>query len=118
MKFAREFAKECPGFETDIHGLVELEDEQGEIRYYADCVMESDVKAMTKAPAKAAAKQAAAKAVAKPAAKAAAKPAAARRGKAAPADMDVRVAGTAARPGKGRKVLVEVGDSGPFGRTL
>jgi hypothetical protein len=34
LVFAREFAKECPGFETDIHGLVELEDENGEIRYY------------------------------------------------------------------------------------
>jgi arginine decarboxylase len=29
LVFAREFAKECPGFETDIHGLVELEDENG-----------------------------------------------------------------------------------------
>jgi arginine/lysine/ornithine decarboxylase len=27
LKFAREFAKLCPGFETDIHGLVELEDD-------------------------------------------------------------------------------------------
>ncbi|GAB1387760.1 arginine/lysine/ornithine decarboxylase [Melaminivora sp.] len=38
LKFAREFAKVCPGFETDIHGLVEIEDEQGQMRYYADCV--------------------------------------------------------------------------------
>ncbi|KGH15590.1 lysine decarboxylase [Comamonas thiooxydans] len=44
LVFAREFAKECPGFETDIHGLVELEDENGEIRYYADCVAEESVK--------------------------------------------------------------------------
>jgi hypothetical protein len=44
LVFAREFAKECPGFETDIHGLVELEDENGEIRYYADCVAEQSVK--------------------------------------------------------------------------
>ena len=29
LKFAREFAKLCPGFETDIHGLVEVEDEAG-----------------------------------------------------------------------------------------
>ncbi|WP_312531464.1 arginine/lysine/ornithine decarboxylase [Comamonas sp.] len=37
--FAREFSKLCPGFETDIHGLVELVDEEsGEVRYYADCV--------------------------------------------------------------------------------
>ncbi|MFP5442027.1 MAG: lysine decarboxylase, partial [Betaproteobacteria bacterium] len=38
LKFAREFAKLCPGFETDIHGLVEVEDENGQVRYYADCV--------------------------------------------------------------------------------
>ncbi|MNT11868.1 Lysine decarboxylase, constitutive [compost metagenome] len=36
--FAREFSKLCPGFETDIHGLVELVDDKGEVRYYADCV--------------------------------------------------------------------------------
>ena len=36
--FAREFSKLCPGFETDIHGLVELVDDKGEIRFYADCV--------------------------------------------------------------------------------
>ena len=38
LKFAREFAKLCPGFETDIHGLVEVEDENGQVRFYADCV--------------------------------------------------------------------------------
>lgn len=37
---AREFAKLCPGFETDIHGLVEIEDDEGNVRYYADCVAE------------------------------------------------------------------------------
>ena len=36
--FAREFSKLCPGFETDIHGLVEQVDAQGELRFYADCV--------------------------------------------------------------------------------
>ena len=40
LKFARTFALECPGFETDIHGLVEVEDEQGRKRYFADCVLE------------------------------------------------------------------------------
>jgi arginine/lysine/ornithine decarboxylase len=40
LLFAREFAKECPGFETDIHGLVEIEDDKGEVRYYADCVVQ------------------------------------------------------------------------------
>jgi arginine/lysine/ornithine decarboxylase len=84
LVFAREFAKECPGFETDIHGLVELEDEHGEIRYYADCVAES--KPLKPQPAKkapavkkpAATKAAAAKTAAKPAAKAAAKTVAAK----------------------------------------
>ena len=38
LKFAREFAALSPGFETDIHGLVEVEDEHGYVSYYADCV--------------------------------------------------------------------------------
>jgi arginine/lysine/ornithine decarboxylase len=41
LKFAREFALECPGFETDIHGLVELGDDRGQVRYFADCVAAS-----------------------------------------------------------------------------
>jgi arginine/lysine/ornithine decarboxylase len=38
LKFAREFNAQCPGFETDIHGLVEQVDGKGKTRYYADCV--------------------------------------------------------------------------------
>jgi len=38
LKFARQFNLECPGFETDIHGLVARVDEGGRKRYYADCV--------------------------------------------------------------------------------
>jgi arginine decarboxylase len=38
LKFNREFAKECPGFETDIHGLVEEIGKDGVKRYFADCV--------------------------------------------------------------------------------
>jgi len=38
LKFNRAFARECPGFETDIHGLVQEEDENGQIQYFADCV--------------------------------------------------------------------------------
>ena len=38
LKFAREFNAQCPGFETDIHGLVEQTDAKGKVRYYADCV--------------------------------------------------------------------------------
>ncbi len=38
LKFSREFNQKCPGFETDIHGLVEEEGENGVKRYFADCV--------------------------------------------------------------------------------
>ncbi|WP_225782899.1 arginine/lysine/ornithine decarboxylase [Xenophilus sp. Marseille-Q4582] len=41
LKFARQFNLECPGFETDIHGLVARVDEAGVKRYYADCVRAS-----------------------------------------------------------------------------
>ncbi|MGV3494303.1 MAG: Orn/Lys/Arg decarboxylase N-terminal domain-containing protein [Ramlibacter sp.] len=40
LKFSREFNVLCPGFETDIHGLVEIEDENGKVSYFADCVAE------------------------------------------------------------------------------
>jgi arginine decarboxylase len=38
LKFAREFNAECPGFETDIHGLVEVVGADGKKAYFADCV--------------------------------------------------------------------------------
>ena len=38
LKFSREFSTQCPGFETDIHGLVEEVSEDGQVRYFADCV--------------------------------------------------------------------------------
>jgi arginine decarboxylase len=38
LKFAREFNELCPGFETDIHGLVEEQGGDGKKRYFADCV--------------------------------------------------------------------------------
>jgi len=38
LKFAREFNAQCPGFETDIHGLVEMVGDDGRKRYFADCV--------------------------------------------------------------------------------
>ena len=40
LKFSREFALMAPGFETDIHGLVEVMDDEGRVKYYADCVAE------------------------------------------------------------------------------
>ena len=38
LKFSREFNAQCPGFETDIHGLVEEVGVDGQTHYYADCV--------------------------------------------------------------------------------
>jgi arginine/lysine/ornithine decarboxylase len=38
LKFSREFALACPGFETDIHGLVVEEGMDGRKTYFADCV--------------------------------------------------------------------------------
>ena len=38
LKFARAFNLECPGFETDIHGLVSEVDATGKLQYFADCV--------------------------------------------------------------------------------
>ncbi|GGG79779.1 lysine decarboxylase [Salipiger pallidus] len=38
LKFNREFARECPGFETDIHGLVQEKGPDGKMEYFADCV--------------------------------------------------------------------------------
>ena len=40
LKVSREFNAQCPGFETDIHGLVEEAGPDGVVRYYADCVRE------------------------------------------------------------------------------
>ena len=146
LLFAREFAKECPGFETDIHGLVELQSEDGEVRYYADCVAGTAPARKTPAGGKPAAKKAvktaakpaaktAAKTVAKTVAKAAAKPAAkpaakvakaaavtgvkapAKRPAARKAQPAAPEVGTAAKPARGRK-MVQVGDDGPFGRTI
>ncbi len=39
LKFAREFNRQFPGFETDIHGLVE-EENDGVMHYYVDCVVQ------------------------------------------------------------------------------
>jgi arginine/lysine/ornithine decarboxylase len=37
LQFARSFNERFPGFETDIHGLIE-ESEGGKVRYFMDCV--------------------------------------------------------------------------------
>jgi len=38
LRFVREFNECFPGFETDVHGLVEEELDNGETRFYVDCV--------------------------------------------------------------------------------
>ncbi|WP_418320891.1 Orn/Lys/Arg decarboxylase N-terminal domain-containing protein [Piscinibacter sakaiensis] len=38
LRFTREFNSKFPGFDTDVHGLVESEDDNGQRRYYVDCV--------------------------------------------------------------------------------
>ena len=38
LKFNRAFAQDCPGFETDIHGLVQEVGDDGQMHYFADCV--------------------------------------------------------------------------------
>lgn len=38
LRFNREFSRECPGFEIDIHGLVQETGPGGEVEYFADCV--------------------------------------------------------------------------------
>jgi arginine decarboxylase len=38
LQFTREFNERFPGFETDVHGLVE-DAVDGRARYYVDCVM-------------------------------------------------------------------------------
>lgn len=128
LLFARDFAKECPGFETDIHGLVEEVDEAGVVRFYADCVAEvpkaeaqPKPAARAKAPVKAAAKTPAKKAAA---AKTSAKTAAKAPTKAEVENMTEnrttakRTARATATPGKGKKTLVQLGSDGPFSRKI
>lgn len=38
LQFSRNLSRECPGFETDIHGLVEETDSNGDVVFFADCV--------------------------------------------------------------------------------
>jgi arginine decarboxylase len=55
LQFARTFNETFPGFETDIHGLVE-EERDGKLRYYVDCVRQAEGAVVPVAPvAKAAA---------------------------------------------------------------
>jgi arginine/lysine/ornithine decarboxylase len=38
LRFTRQFNEAFPGFDTDVHGLVERDDGKGVRRYYVDCV--------------------------------------------------------------------------------
>jgi arginine/lysine/ornithine decarboxylase len=38
LRFTRDFNKRFPGFDTDVHGLVEKSLDNGAVRYYVDCV--------------------------------------------------------------------------------
>jgi ornithine decarboxylase/arginine decarboxylase len=38
LRFTRAFNAAFPGFDTDVHGLVERDEDPGGRRYYVDCV--------------------------------------------------------------------------------
>ena len=38
LHFTRQFNAAFPGFDTDVHGLVETDDDAAPRRYYVDCV--------------------------------------------------------------------------------
>lgn len=41
LQFARKFNAQFPGFDTDIHGLVEEVLPNGDMRFYVDCVKDA-----------------------------------------------------------------------------
>jgi len=43
LRFNQEMARRCPGFEVDIHGLVQEGGDDAESRYFVDCVSEKAV---------------------------------------------------------------------------
>jgi arginine decarboxylase len=51
LQFARSFNQQFPGFDTDIHGLVEQND-GGKLRYFIDCVRPPIEASMARKPAK------------------------------------------------------------------
>ena len=40
LRFARDFTRRFPGFESDVHGLVKVKQPDGTIKYMLDCVRE------------------------------------------------------------------------------
>ena len=70
LRFTREFNATFPGFDTDVHGLVEDEpDADGRRRYYVDCVREDVPAPASIPPADAAARAPSLRQTAKPAPK-------------------------------------------------
>ena len=51
LQFARSFNQQFPGFDTDIHGLVE-ENDRGKLRYFIDCVRPPVETSTSRKPAK------------------------------------------------------------------
>ena len=41
LRFARDFTRRFPGFESDVHGLVKVKQLDGTIKYMLDCVRET-----------------------------------------------------------------------------
>jgi len=42
LQFAREFNAQFPGFETYVHGLGQDQDDNGDVRFYVDCIKEDN----------------------------------------------------------------------------
>ena len=40
LRFARDFTRRFPGFESDVHGLVKVKEQDGTVKYMLDCVRE------------------------------------------------------------------------------
>ena len=40
LRFARDFTRRFPGFESDVHGLVKVKQSDGTVKYMLDCVRE------------------------------------------------------------------------------
>ncbi len=43
LRFARDFNRRFPGFETDVHGLIRVEQDDGQFKYFVDCVKDDSI---------------------------------------------------------------------------
>jgi arginine/lysine/ornithine decarboxylase len=46
LRFTRQFNAAFPGFDTDVHGLVEEDGDDGRRRYFVDCVRAADARGL------------------------------------------------------------------------